>query len=400
MATITINYTANYAGDHRICYRQVGTTDYCCLTDTVAAAGPQTFIIDFATPADYCDGLPEEVVVPVETDCGPYDYEGYIQPVCEDISSLNNRTAWTANFTLNPNCLAYIITCNSAGIDQIIVTDGGSYTGDSVVNITGGGGSGATAEGHFGIYNLFGDAAGLGYTAGDVLSIVGGTGTATEVTVNTIGGAGEVTSFTITNPGDYTVTPGSGGLTVTGGTGAGATFDPAYEVIYVTVTAPGDDYTSAPTISIPTGAAVLATAHAVMLPCADFTTPSCGATATVGISIGNSAVFCDTTGTPVLADDGYSVAADPAVTCCGCSLITAVAYGTRETIPYIYYTDADTHDVVYLDNGGGGYLTTIPGTQILLGPLGNLTSANAVPNSWGAAPGYEANFVVIAVDCA
>ncbi len=399
MATITINYTANYLGDHRVCYRQVGTTNYCCLTDTVSALGPQTFVIDFSVLADFCDGTADEVLVPVETDCGPFNYEGYIQPDCEVLGSPNNRTLWTADFTTNPSCLAYIITCESAGIDQIIVTDGGSYASDSVVNITGGGGSGATAVGHFGTYNVFGDAAGTGYTIGDVLSLVGGTGTATEITVNTVGGSGEVTSFTITDPGDYTVTPGSGGVTTTGGTGAGATFDPAYEVIYITVTAPGDDYTSAPTISLPTGAAVLAQATAVMLPCADFTTPSCGSTATVGLSIGQSAVFCDTTGTPVMVDDGYDVVADPAVTCCGCSEITAVALGSGETIPYIFYTDALTHDVVYLDNGGSGYLTTIPGTQILLGPLGNQPSAQAIPNSWGAAPGYTSNFVVIATVC-
>ena len=167
----------------------------------------------------------------------------------------------------------------------------------------------------------------------------------------------------------------------------------------VNVTAAGDDYTTPPAIGFTGAAPAVPTAVAFLLPCANFTTPSCGATATVGISVGESSVFCDTTGTPVLADDGYTVVADPAVTCCGCSEITAVALGSGEVIPYIYYTDATTHDVVYLDNGGPGYTTTIPGAQILLGPLGDQVSANAIPNSWGAAPGYESNFVVIAVAC-
>ncbi len=67
---------------------------------------------------------------------------------------------------------------------------------------------------------------GGGYTAADVLTLIGGTGTFATITVDTIGGSGEVATFTLTTAGDYTVdpTPLISNL-VTGGTGSGASFD-------------------------------------------------------------------------------------------------------------------------------------------------------------------------------
>jgi hypothetical protein len=77
-------------------------------------------------------------------------------------------------------------------------------------------------------------AAGTGYTAGDVLTIAGGTIQNSEnlvpatVTVDTVGGAGEITGVSVAFPSGYTAAPSTPN-TVTGGTGTGAqlnlTFD-------------------------------------------------------------------------------------------------------------------------------------------------------------------------------
>lgn len=68
------------------------------------------------------------------------------------------------------------------------------------------------------------DDAGTGYTAGDTLTVTGGTGPiAVELTVSTVGGSGEVTAVTVSNAGQYTTAPGNP-ASVTGGTGADATF--------------------------------------------------------------------------------------------------------------------------------------------------------------------------------
>jgi hypothetical protein len=64
--------------------------------------------------------------------------------------------------------------------------------------------------------------AGSGYTVSDILTIIGGTGTAAQLTVTSVSG-GQVTGVSITNPGVYSVNP-TNPVSVTGGTGTGATF--------------------------------------------------------------------------------------------------------------------------------------------------------------------------------
>lgn len=69
------------------------------------------------------------------------------------------------------------------------------------------------------------DTASTGYTAGDVLTVSGGTSTIpVELTVDTVGGSGEVTAVSISNVGLYTSLPANP-VSVTGGTGTGAAFD-------------------------------------------------------------------------------------------------------------------------------------------------------------------------------
>jgi hypothetical protein len=71
-----------------------------------------------------------------------------------------------------------------------------------------------------------------GYTVGDTLSVVGGFSQITaELTVTTIGGSGAVTGVSISNAGAYTEIP-TNPVTVTGGTGSGATFDIVFDNPY------------------------------------------------------------------------------------------------------------------------------------------------------------------------
>jgi len=68
-------------------------------------------------------------------------------------------------------------------------------------------------------------AAGTGYTAGNTLIVDSGFNTIpVELTVGTVNGSGGVTSVSISNAGDYTQIPANP-VTVTGGSGVGATFD-------------------------------------------------------------------------------------------------------------------------------------------------------------------------------
>lgn len=65
---------------------------------------------------------------------------------------------------------------------------------------------------------------GTGYAVGDTLQVVGGIGPiTTELTVSSVA-AGVITGVAVSNAGEYTSTP-SNPVTVTGGSGTGATFD-------------------------------------------------------------------------------------------------------------------------------------------------------------------------------
>jgi hypothetical protein len=67
--------------------------------------------------------------------------------------------------------------------------------------------------------------AGTGYTAGDTVVVDNGFNTIpVELTIGAVDGSGGVTSVAISNAGDYTEIP-TNPVTVTGGSGSGATFD-------------------------------------------------------------------------------------------------------------------------------------------------------------------------------
>lgn len=97
---------------------------------------------------------------------------------------------------------------------------------------------------------------GTGYTVNDVLTLSGGTfTTATQVTVSAVSG-GVITAITLTTNGIYTTVPANN-ISVTGGTGTGATFSTtAWGVSSTfTITAAGSGYIEQPTITFSSGAA-------------------------------------------------------------------------------------------------------------------------------------------------
>jgi hypothetical protein len=97
---------------------------------------------------------------------------------------------------------------------------------------------------------------GTGYTVGDVLSVTGGTlasGTPATLTVATLSGSA-VATVTITNAASYTALP-SNPVSVTGGTGSGATFTIGWGVNTIVVGTAGSGYVEQPTVTFSSGAA-------------------------------------------------------------------------------------------------------------------------------------------------
>jgi hypothetical protein len=103
---------------------------------------------------------------------------------------------------------------------------------------------------------------GTGYTNGDVLTIVGGTpsGAATYTVTGVSGGA--VTSVSALNSGAYTTAP-TNPVSVTGGTGTGATLNLTYYVPNTfSITNAGSGYVEQPTVSFSGGGGSGAAAYA------------------------------------------------------------------------------------------------------------------------------------------
>ena len=92
-------------------------------------------------------------------------------------------------------------------------------------------------------------AGGTGYTVGDTLTLVGGTGGVATFTVATVS-AGVITSVAPANFGQYSVAP-TNPVSVTGGTGSGATLNVSYGLgTSYTITNAGSGYVEQPTLTI------------------------------------------------------------------------------------------------------------------------------------------------------
>jgi hypothetical protein len=105
---------------------------------------------------------------------------------------------------------------------------------------------------------------GTGYTVGDVLTFTGGTFTsAIQVTVATVS-SGVITGITSTAVGSYSVLP-SNPISVTGGTGSGATFNQTWGVVATfTITNAGSGYVEQPTVTFSGGGGSGAAAYATV----------------------------------------------------------------------------------------------------------------------------------------
>jgi hypothetical protein len=159
---------------------------------------------------------------------------------------------------------------NGGTVTALTMTAGGSgYTSIPAVTIaapTTAGGATATSTTPV---MLVGSGAialgGTGYTVNDVLTGTNGTfSTPYTVTVTSVSG-GVITGFTATNGGSYTVLP-TGNITMTGGTGSGATFSATYAVRSIPITTAGSGYVEQPTVTFSggggSGAAAVATVGA------------------------------------------------------------------------------------------------------------------------------------------
>lgn len=138
-------------------------------------------------------------------------------------------------------------------IASIAVTGAGSYA--TLPTVTATIGSSATLAPHMKAVSasIPSGGAGTGYSIADTCTVVGGTGSATIITVDTVGMDGEILTYHISTVGNYTVLPASPVSTTSAG-GADAEFDIQWGLLSVTVNAGGTGYTSSSVLVVSGGA--------------------------------------------------------------------------------------------------------------------------------------------------
>ena len=133
-AILSVTYTPEYQGCHRIAFRTIPDGTYCIYQDDSGSeiGVPKTTDI---TLDDYVDCLE---TLPTLLGCGAgVEVDGYVQPCCSDASTFDNTVGFTATYPAPTPCTTYTISCAESGIQTITVTDSGAgYAVDEIPNIT------------------------------------------------------------------------------------------------------------------------------------------------------------------------------------------------------------------------------------------------------------------------
>lgn len=383
MALTTINlqiqFTATYVGEHRICWRVAGTIPYDCTNTVIAILGVNTTVITFDVEENFC---------------GPYFFEGYVQPTCVDEGDPSLQTAWTpVEYVNTPDCNAYTLTCSTVSIAKIDITGYGSgYDptpgNEPLVTIAGDATAVAVVEAtNDGIKTASINTPGAGYFGG-------GYGKAINITATTAG-SGIDARFDVTVEAGVVVDIAlrSGGTLWSlidqfsfnnadlGGVGAGFLGDVKSlsvigEIKEVQLTFVGTGYNSVPVLTIdpPVGPGTQATGLARLAGCQSITGallgPNCDATLRsdiVSMPLNSVISFCNPAASPPLGGypQGWTQADG---TCCylpcKCYEVTLDAGGTVE----YYYTDCATGVLTYgTFTDAGPHVETI--TNVVEGTL-------------------------------
>jgi uncharacterized protein YjlB len=204
--SIQPNGTGNITLDAVTWPNTAGTNTYLLKTDGVSATswGQATYLELSDTPnsyATYGDRL-----LKVNTGATATDYSAYTESDIENVIG-NSFGAATVSIT----DADYTLTLDEAKSGKLLIM--GTKSGDT-----------------FYAKSVSIQNAGTGYTAGDTLTLVGGTNTVVaKIKVDTVGGGGDITGILIEtdvdgDEGNYTVVPANP-VSVTGGTGTSATFN-------------------------------------------------------------------------------------------------------------------------------------------------------------------------------
>lgn len=327
----------------------------------------------------------------------------------------------TAHAIFGAGITAPVLTAGGSGYgaSTTVVFTGGGGTGAAATltrsfgvasaAVTGGGGTGftspptvafdapptggvlAVATAALGLASAAVVAGGTGYTVGDILTLVGGTGAIIgQLQVATAPG-GIIGTVTVLTVGAYSVVPGSP-VSVTGGTGTGATFTPTWLVSAITVTTAGSGYLTTPAMTVTGGGGTGAGATATLAttgpiasitltnpgssytstPAITFGTPGGGTGAYAGCALGPTSTVI---GGLVIDDPGSGYTAVPGVTISG-------GGGTGATATASLSSTGSVKSVTVTAPGTG--FTSTPVVHLKIGGVETNATAEALVGGGGS----------------
>lgn len=182
---------------------------------------------------------------------------GYIQPPSVTLSGGNPTTDARAKSYLAPwgSIIAIANTTPGEGYNdtpsvQIVPQGSGASAGTISYNVVG-----------ISINN-----AGSNYHFGDIITVVGGTGTAATAIITEVDNSGSIVAISLSNTGNYTTLPtaSSASTTASPGGGTSATVNLTFGIKSIAVANGGTGYTAPPRIVIQDGSGVNAIANAIV----------------------------------------------------------------------------------------------------------------------------------------
>lgn len=191
-----------------------------------------------------------------------------------DINLVDNGTGYLSapTVTVDPSpsgssatALAYLATYGN--VDTIaVISNGTGYTTVPSVSIEAQGSGAIAGAVKYLVVSVSISTSGTNYRVGDVLSVVGGTGTSATATVTSVSAGGGVVTIALGNPGLYSVIPTLSGAstTVQPGGGSGCSLNLVLGIGEILAGIGGFGYTYPPVVSINGGATIDAEATAVV----------------------------------------------------------------------------------------------------------------------------------------
>jgi len=374
--TVKVVFISNYAGPHRVCYRIGNTDPYVCVNVVCAGGGAQ---------CEY------DITVQVDNEtCPVVSINGYVQPTCIDIASIDDRVAFDYEFTPSPTCLNYTATCETVGVSSFVINNPGSgyIVGAPPTIVVTGNATGAATVGAGAILTAVVSFAsgGTGYTNGTYnnVPLLGGTGAGAQGSFTVV--AGIVTAGLITSPGTgYTNNDLLSPDPVEMGPSTpltSCTFEVTSDkgtIISITVTTVGSGYAAAPSVTIPPSGGITATASAELATCGELAVTGCtgiGGVIPTILNVGDQVAICKVGASPT-PPAGFSMTLNGN---CNCSCVNTVIGVSGTSGLFAYYYNKCSGEFVQGVLAVGGSPATI-NDCIVTGSLvtGNATG-DAAPN--------------------